>query len=236
MADWKSDLLSWIDDLKDPELIFDKVKRAAEELGFERVAFGLQMQWPLAQPKVYTRSSYPVEWDERYMRLRYYETDPTVLHGHRSLAPVVWHDELFVEVPQFWEEARGFGLKVGWTQSCMSPNGIKTLLSLARSAEPLTDKELRAKELEMRWIVNVAHLALGRALTPQFDGARPFNLSCREIEVLKWTADGKTSGEIASIMALSMDTVNYHVKNAVTKMGVANKTAAAVRAAMWGML
>jgi len=236
LPDWKSDLLSWIDDLKDPELIFEKVRRAAEELGFERVVFGLQMQWPVAQPKIYSRSNYPAQWTERYMQLRYYEIDPTVLHGHLSLAPLVWRDELFASTPEFWEEARSFGLKVGWTQSCVSPNGVKTLLSLARSAEPLTERELRGKELEMRWIVNVAHLALGRALVPQFDDACRSSLSCREIEVLKWTADGKTSGEIADIMALSVDTVNYHVKNAVAKLGVANKTAAAVRAAMWGIL
>jgi LuxR family transcriptional regulator len=54
--------------------------------------------------------------------------------------------------------------------------------------------------------------------------------------VLKWTGDGKTSSEISEILVLSTDTVNFHLKNAISKLGVANKTAAVVCAAMLGML
>lgn len=61
------------------------------------------------------------------------------------------------------------------------------------------------------------------------------SLTDREVEVLKWTADGKTSGEIADILAVSDNTVNFHIKNAITKLRTANKTAAAVRAAMLGL-
>ena len=54
--------------------------------------------------------------------------------------------------------------------------------------------------------------------------------------MLKWTADGKTSSDIAQILAISVDTVNFHVRNATAKLGAANKTAAVVRAAMLGWL
>ena len=58
----------------------------------------------------------------------------------------------------------------------------------------------------------------------------------REIEVLKWTGDGKTSRDISEILIISVDTVNFHVKNAILKLKTANKTAAVVRAAMLGLL
>ncbi len=54
--------------------------------------------------------------------------------------------------------------------------------------------------------------------------------------MLRWTADGKTSAEIAEIMAVSERTVNFHVNSAVSKLGASNKTSAVVRAAMLGLM
>ncbi|MDB5849541.1 MAG: transcriptional activator of quorum sensing autoinducer synthesis transcription regulator protein, partial [Rhodoferax sp.] len=50
------------------------------------------------------------------------------------------------------------------------------------------------------------------------------------------TADGKSSQDIADILILSKSTVDFHVKNAVVKLQVGNKTAAVVRAAVLGYL
>ena len=61
-------------------------------------------------------------------------------------------------------------------------------------------------------------------------------LTAREIEVLKWTADGKTYADISTLLDVSENTVNFHVKNAVIKLQTTNKTAATVRAAMLGLL
>ncbi|MCZ2903682.1 helix-turn-helix domain-containing protein [Burkholderia thailandensis] len=54
--------------------------------------------------------------------------------------------------------------------------------------------------------------------------------------ILRWHADGKTAAEIGEILQISMDTVKFHTKNAVTKLGAANKTAAVARAAILGFL
>lgn len=61
-------------------------------------------------------------------------------------------------------------------------------------------------------------------------------LTAREVEVLRWTADGKTSGEIADIMNITEHTVNFHIKNSLVKLDASNKTAAVVKAAMTGLL
>jgi len=62
------------------------------------------------------------------------------------------------------------------------------------------------------------------------------DLSDREIDVLRWTAEGKTSAEIAVILDISERTVNFHVNSVVAKLGATNKTSAAVRAAMLGLI
>jgi DNA-binding CsgD family transcriptional regulator len=61
-------------------------------------------------------------------------------------------------------------------------------------------------------------------------------LSPRELEVMRWVAEGKTAEEIAEIMSLSTRTVTFHTIKSVSKLGASNKTAAAIRAAMLGLL
>jgi LuxR family transcriptional regulator len=61
-------------------------------------------------------------------------------------------------------------------------------------------------------------------------------LSNREIAVLRWTADGKTSSEISCILNIAERTVNFHINNVITKLNAANKTSAAIKAAMLGLL
>lgn len=58
----------------------------------------------------------------------------------------------------------------------------------------------------------------------------PKDLTTREVEVLKWTAEGNTAAEVGDILSLKSRTVNFHIRNAVRKMGVKNKMSAVVRA------
>jgi LuxR family transcriptional regulator len=61
-------------------------------------------------------------------------------------------------------------------------------------------------------------------------------LTKREVEILRWTAQGKSSEEIASVLHLSINTINYHIKKSIAKLEAPNKTAAAVKAAVLGLL
>jgi DNA-binding response OmpR family regulator/DNA-binding CsgD family transcriptional regulator len=55
-------------------------------------------------------------------------------------------------------------------------------------------------------------------------------LTPREAEVLYWMAQGKTSPEIALILESAVNTVKKHAQRIYTKLGVENRTAAALRA------
>jgi len=59
----------------------------------------------------------------------------------------------------------------------------------------------------------------------------PTTLTHREIEVLKWVADGATNAEISDILAISPHTVKSHVIHIFNKLGVNDRTQAAVWAA-----
>jgi DNA-binding NarL/FixJ family response regulator len=57
-----------------------------------------------------------------------------------------------------------------------------------------------------------------------------FQLTAREAEVLLWIARGKPNRDIAEILALSPRTVNKHLEQIYTKLGVENRASAAVAA------
>ena len=55
-------------------------------------------------------------------------------------------------------------------------------------------------------------------------------LSQREVQCLSWTAQGKTSDEISTILGLSAHTVREYLKGAIKKMNAKNKTMAVAKA------
>ncbi len=235
MQAWTENLFIALSRARGADALFAQIVESARRLGFDQCAYGLRLPLPFTNPRTYLINNYDPRWQHRYVDAGYLAIDPTVRQGQHSQIPIVWTDELFRRTPQFWEEASSFGLRVGWAQSCFDGNGAVGLLSLARAHGSLTSAELRAKEPYMRWLVNVAHIALSAALSPpSAQAAAP--LSAREAEVLRWTADGKTAADAATILGISVDTVNFHVKNTLGKVGAANKAAAAARAAVLGLL
>lgn len=64
----------------------------------------------------------------------------------------------------------------------------------------------------------------GRALTP------------RERDILGLIVDGKANKEIASELAIAEDTVKKHVQSIISKLGVADRTQAAVKALRTGLV
>lgn len=212
--------------------------KAARALGFDYCAYGMRSPLPLSYPRTIMGSTYPTAWQQRYAERNYMAIDPTVAQALRSTAPLVWSAPLFEHARPFWEEARSHGLHVGWAQSSYDAQGNVGMMTLARGGEALTAQELRAKSVHMSWLAHAAHQAIVRlaASRPNPYSSAAVELTAREVEMLRWTADGKTSGEIAQITAITERTVNFHLNNAVAKLGVANKTAAAVKAAMLRLL
>lgn len=55
-----------------------------------------------------------------------------------------------------------------------------------------------------------------------------FDLTCREADVLLWLVNGKSNKEIAEILSISPRTVNKYLDHVYVKLGVENRTAAAM--------
>jgi len=62
------------------------------------------------------------------------------------------------------------------------------------------------------------------------------HLNDREIEILTWVARGKTSQQIARKLRMSKRTVDFHIDNARVKLGAQTRAAAAIKAAIGGLI
>lgn len=61
-------------------------------------------------------------------------------------------------------------------------------------------------------------------------------LTLREKVVLQWSAEGKTSWEIAHILQCSESAVNFHFCNIRRKFGVTSRSAAMLKALALGLI
>ena len=68
-------------------------------------------------------------------------------------------------------------------------------------------------------------------LKPNFDSPLPLEslgLTPREAEVLLWVAQGKSNGEIATILGCAENTIKVHLKRTFEKLGFENRNAATI--------
>jgi DNA-binding NarL/FixJ family response regulator len=71
-------------------------------------------------------------------------------------------------------------------------------------------------------------------LTARFDLAPPVELTAREMEVIQLLAEGLSNKEIAARLFVSPRTVNFHLDNIYSKLGVSSRTEAAIYALRTG--
>lgn len=236
MEAWQEDRFNALLHAGSEQEVFTHVADVARSMGFEYCAYGIQMPVPISRPSVAMFNNYSEQWKQCYQTRGYLQVDPTVRHALKSTLPIVWSNHLFESARDMWEEARGHGLQFGWAQASRDAHGAVGLLTLARSTEQLTDTELSSNQARMSWLTQYAHAAMARLLTPKLAPESQITMTAREKEVLRWTAEGKTAYEISQILSVSERTVNFHINNVVAKLGTANKTQAAVKAATLGML
>ncbi len=236
MKAWQEDLLKITETDGTDQEIFLQIAKVSKSIGFDYCAYGLRLPWPLTNPKIFMVNNYPLAWQRLYTSAGYLQIDPVVLHGCKSQKPLIWTDSVFSESRQLWEDAQAHGITVGWSQSSLQVNGVGGMLSLSRPNDPLNTTELEAQERQMCWLVSIAHLSMSRVLIEKEKQTQAVVLTSREIEILKWSGDGKSSQDIADILNLTKHTVDFHIKNSINKLFASNKTSAVVKAIMLGIL
>src|SRR5829696_6783207 len=96
------------------------------------------------------------------------------------------------------------------------------------------------QELAMRVLRRLANETQKKEESPEpplpLGGSLRAPLTAREVEILRLVAKGLTNRQIAKELSVARNTARNHVQNIITKLGVSDRTQAAVRAIELGLL
>ena len=128
------------------------------------------------------------------------------------------------ENPEYLLEALKAGA-AGYVLKDITQHDLITAVQAVLRGESMLNKEIVIRLLQ--------HMA---SETPHQEEPLLSRLSPREREVLQLLTQGQTNREIAQNLIVSVSTVKIHVEHILAKLGVSDRTQAAVRAVELGLL
>jgi DNA-binding CsgD family transcriptional regulator len=229
--------LGFIDDLVESsdELAFSNaMSRAAA--GLELSCFAYLCLPHRRNDKARLISTYPRPWTDHYLSNHYERLDPVIRRALLVTEPFEWGHgieagKLADAQRQLFEEAATFGIRYGFTTPIHDGRGPVAAVTFASDERSPTfrqcvDKNRRVLQLMALYFHANARRKLGS--DRMVDGVA---LSPREYECLEWSAAGKSTWEIGSILGIARRTVTFHLENAKSKLGVSSLHQAIARLA-----
>jgi DNA-binding CsgD family transcriptional regulator len=201
----------------DPPQIIDVAKRF---LGMRHLTYvAVTFPRPRNSELPVFASTYPIEWQTRYIERNYSRVDPVITETLKSVAPVDWTalDQNAEPSRAFFGEARAFGIPTtGLTIPIRGLNGEIAMLSASQDFSNKTWKDYRR---ENSWKLIVASSLIHQHLLAihKIREHRP-RLTRREIECLCWTSQGKTCADVATILNIAEATARYYLNSARNKL------------------
>lgn len=212
----------------------------ADAMGFPLISGGL-MRGLLKESGVEGRSfgNMPEGHAEAYKDLGDALRDPVVERLMSQSVPVVYDQRTYVNagVGELWETQAPYGYKTGIAVKLHLPGDKLFLLGVDRDeALPDPGAGLMQTVASLQLLAMHAMAAADRLLGPELDLADRPKMTKREMDVLRWTAQGKTAWEVSVILGMSEKTVNFHLGNVMRKLDVNSKHQAVLKCVAAGIL
>ncbi|HXV30980.1 MAG TPA: LuxR C-terminal-related transcriptional regulator, partial [Sinorhizobium sp.] len=172
---------------------------------------------------------------EIYLSRGLHRIDPILKLALGGVRPVEWATarRRFPECEPLFQAAEEIGLSTeGVALPLPSPAGRMALLAICANMSPAEWSAYRRRHLrDFQLAANLFHASMleHAAMAGAID-ERDMRLTCRETEVLTWSAAGKSYWEIATILGISERTVRFFMTNARRKLNVVSNTQAVAQA------
>lgn len=209
--------------------------QSTKELNFEFFAYEILKPTPFMRPEHYIYSNYPAQWISKYRKMNHALADPRMCHSKVSDEALCWSNNLFKDFPNLMSDATESGLCIGLTQPTTKRIEAVELFSLARKEVEVSLEELKDLTPKGKAFAHILQVKL-HEINNKIHTRECITLSAREKEILRWTADGKTSEEIAIILNITIDTINFHQKKIQNKIGAGNRVQAVAYAIVKGYI
>ena len=220
------------------DAVCDVLHRVAEQNGFPFFSY-LQLNGRGCGDRLV--ASYPQEWRARYESKLYIHYDPVVTVARQSRLPFFWNNGGFIQPyhkaqKKVFHEAGTFGINNGYSIPIAGRNGECGLFSIAAQQERRLLDVLGPSGHLVYLLGLQVHDHLLSLTSRPLPAAAKVDLTARELECLKWAAEGLTTEQIADRVMISAATVNYHFNKIVSKLGAANRHHAAIKAVRLGLI
>jgi len=169
------------------------------------------------------------------------EKCPVIRRLKQLSIPFIYNQSTYVEdgLGHQWEEQAPHGYREGIAVALHLPHHRHFALGFDGDAPlPKDGTALMRLLADLQLVAVYAHAAAERLLLPSLlnESDKPPKLTPRELEVLKWTLDGKTAWETAAILGISERTAVLHITQAMRKLETVNKHQAALKALRLGLI
>lgn len=212
-----------------------KVEERLQQLGFDN--------WIYADDSPNSRRhgslvAYPDNWMEHYRRQGYFDIDPVINHCRQHMIPCLWASNPAARragyLTGYFSEAVDFGLHVGIGLPTHGPDHSGRLTVATADT---TSAAAHLNQLgELQLLASSVHEVVRRLSEQETSSGTQVHLTAREIECLRWAADGKTSWEIGQQLGIAERTAIFHLNNSARKLGVIGRRQAIARAMRLGLI
>ena len=216
-----------------------EVIRAAQQLGFDKVTAITVIEPVPGSFEYVVVDNAPPGSRELIDKVPAQQRDPVMQHCKTESLPIIWNRDTYLRhaAGEIWEEQARFGFCAGMAMALHLPDRHHFVLGVDR------DQDLPAHPIERQRLLSDLQLltvyavdAAMRVLVPErLQPERP-RLTPREVEVLRWTMDGKTAWEVGKILSISERTAVLHISNAMRKLDCNNKHQAVLKALRLGLI
>jgi DNA-binding CsgD family transcriptional regulator len=197
----------------------------SNKLQFDSFVYALRTPTNFSNAQVIMLDGYPQGWVKHYFESAYYESDPVLAWCIHEIFPIRWSDlvlEPASPAAAMMLDAANYGLCDGVTMPVHTPQGELGILSFSVNAPPAQARLITEQALSIIPLL-ATHLHQAVRRLGYCSKEIHSNLTLRERECLTWAADGKTSNEIALLLGISENTVNFHLNNAMQKLDVVSR-------------
>lgn len=211
----------------------------AERLDFPLFNATLVVERPAARPVIVALRNAPEAFEAATIDPVAAARDPVVQRSKTATSPIVYDQQVYVNhaAGDLWEEQAPHGYHTGIQLPLHLSGGRHFMLGFDRP-DPLPGDpdQLFRLMADLQLLAVYAQETALRLLMPQLADDEAPQLSARELEILKWTLAGKSSAVVGQLLNISLSTVNFHLRSAMGKLGVASKHQAAARAQALGLI
>lgn len=217
--------------------VFRALKNLVRAHGYERfIIFRMPVNHQAALGDLTIITNWEPELIKAYDAMSLLAQSPVIQNLSESILPFTWEIEELNKhrdkdgASEAVKLFRQFGLINGIYFSAADRKGGRGAMGLAGDRQPPDEDEFK----ELSYYSSYIYQKLSEI--EDFTFANHNRLTPRERDCVYWTAAGKTSGETATILGLTENTVNHYLSSAANKLDTVNKAHTVAKAIRLGIL